>query len=165
MFIHRIISGGQTGVDRAALDVAIEFNIPSGGWCPRGRRAEDGVIPERYSLQEADSSDYAVRTYLNVQDSDGTLILNIGQLTDGTKLTVEYARQLSKPYCIVALDQAHDAQVAMVIKWLEDDKIKIVNVAGPRGSHSPDISSLAVIFLRKLILSPGFISDERDGIR
>jgi hypothetical protein len=84
----KIISGGQTGVDRAALDAALALNIPCGGWCPKGRKAEDGPIPERYPLQETSSADYRVRTEKNVTDSDGTLILTRGPVTGGTAYTV-----------------------------------------------------------------------------
>ncbi len=87
--IAKIISGGQTGVDRAALDVAIELELPCGGWCPRGRLAEDGTVPDRYPLQETRSAEYAERTERNVIDSDGTLIIATRPLTGGTALTVE----------------------------------------------------------------------------
>mgnify|MGYP003793290687 CR=1 FL=1 len=90
--IKKIVSGGQTGVDRAALDVAMQLGIPVGGWCPRGRRAEDGRIPDSYPLREASSVNYAKRTELNVRDSDGTLILSGGPLTGGTALTESLAR-------------------------------------------------------------------------
>jgi hypothetical protein len=95
--ITKIISGGQTGVDRAALDVAIELELPCGGWCPRGRLAEDGTVPDRYPLQETRSAEYAERTERNVIDSDGTLIIATRPLTGGTALTVELAHRRDKP--------------------------------------------------------------------
>ncbi len=91
MPLARIVSGGQTGVDRAALDVAIARRLPHGGWCPRGRRAEDGAVPARYALREHASPDYAARTERNVVDSDATLVLAIGSPTNGTALTVRLA--------------------------------------------------------------------------
>ena len=91
--LSRIISGGQTGVDRAALDAALEYNFPCGGWCPKGRLAEDGIISQKYPLKETESSEYEVRTKLNVRGSDGTLILTWGKPTGGTTLTVEFAKQ------------------------------------------------------------------------
>src|SRR5437660_8666127 len=97
----KLISGGQTGVDRAALDVALELGLPCGGWCPRGRKAEDGVIPDRYPLAETPSPSYRQRTRWNVRDSDGTLILVRGRPTGGTALTLASARRLGKPVLVV----------------------------------------------------------------
>src|SRR3954447_14624932 len=96
--IQRIVSGGQTGVDRAALDVALALGIPCGGWCPRGRGAEDGLIPERYPLVETPAADASQRTRWNVRDSDGTLILAWGEPTGGTLLTVQACRETGKPH-------------------------------------------------------------------
>ncbi|PSQ85488.1 MAG: molybdenum cofactor carrier, partial [Bacteroidetes bacterium QH_2_63_10] len=91
--MRKIISGGQTGVDRAALDAALAFNVPVGGWCPKGRRAEDGQIPDRYPLEETPSEAYEQRTAWNVRDSDGTLIITDGSLEGGTALTMTEARR------------------------------------------------------------------------
>ena len=140
--IQKIVSGGQTGVDRAALDVAMKSGIPCGGWCPRGRRAADGVIDPKYPLQESQHEDYSERTRLNVQDSDATLILNIGELGGGTAYTVEMARQYHKPYLVIALDESPEPQA--VIEWLKQTRVDVLNVAGPRddmhsvvtGSHT-----------------------------
>ena len=103
--ISKIVSGGQTGVDRAALDWALENDIPHGGWCPRGRRAEDGRLHHRYALRETDSSDYSQRTKKNVEDTDGTLIINSGDLSGGTAKTASYARSVHKPLMIVGLEE------------------------------------------------------------
>src|SRR5947209_13063019 len=98
--VAKIVSGGQTGVDRAALDVALELGLPCGGWCPRGRRAEDGPLPARYPLTETSWEGYPQRTRWNVRDSDGTLILTRGQPDRGTALTIKLAQRLGKPYRI-----------------------------------------------------------------
>ncbi len=145
----RVVSGGQTGVDRAALDVALELGIPCGGWCPRERRAEDGVILWRYPLREADSPKYALRTRLNVRDSDGTLILHRGPLSGGTALTLRLARALDKPVFTVDLD--HPPEMDSVREWLRAHHIHTLNVAGPRESGSPGIHREAVRFLKMLL--------------
>ena len=146
---EKIISGGQTGVDRAALDVALELGLPCGGWCPKGRRAEDGEIPARYPLEEASSSDYRVRTELNVQDSDGTLILAWGRLAGGTLLTLKLARRLHKPYFVVDLVQGGDAK--NVREWGRAKKVGTLNVAGPREGEAPGIHPRASSFLREVL--------------
>lgn len=130
----RVISGGQTGVDRAALDVALKLGLPCGGTCPKGRRAEDGVIPERYPLTESESSAYPVRTERNVLDSDGTLVLTSGPPTGGTALTIELAQRHGRPCCVVDVD-AEDAHTT-VLAWLSEHGIRTVNVAGPREGPS-----------------------------
>jgi hypothetical protein len=150
--IEKIVSGGQTGVDRAALDVAMELGIPCGGWCPKGRRAEDGCVPDRYPLQEASSPDYPVRTRLNVEDSDGTLILTAGSPKGGTALTLKLARQLRKPFLWV--DLARDANPSVLRPWLRENHILILNIAGPREGESSGIYVQASSFLRKA-LTPG----------
>jgi hypothetical protein len=146
--ITKIISGGQTGVDRAALDVAIELEIPCGGWCPRGRLAEDGTVPDRYPLQENRSAEYAERTERNVVDSDGTLIIATRPLTGGTALTVELAHRWDKPYLIVDLQDTPD--VGTIVTWLQHQQIETLNIAGPRESKHPGIYEEARQFLRKL---------------
>ncbi len=145
----KIISGGQTGVDRAALDVALQLGIPAGGWCPRGRRAEDGTIPAKYPLQEAPSPYYRHRTRLNVQHSDGTLILARGPLTGGTRQTRLDAQALGKPFLVVRLDKSPSSEE--VLRWLLEQKIRVLNVAGPRESTSPGIAQQARRFLRPLL--------------
>lgn len=136
-----IISGGQTGVDRGALDAALKLNIPHGGWCPQGRLAEDGRIPDRYRLRETDSAEYAVRTELNVLDSDATLILCRGHPRNGTELTLRLTQQLGRPHRVVDLDREVD--VAEIRRWLEQQQVKTLNVAGPRESQSPGIEAIA----------------------
>ena len=134
----KIISGGQTGVDRGALDAALVANIPCGGWCPKQRRAEDGCIPARYPLLETESSEYKQRTLRNVIDSDGTLVIYFGKLEGGTKLTTFFCRQHNKPYklinaCEIAIDRGADLTDNFVL----ERGIKVLNVAGPRASREP----------------------------
>jgi hypothetical protein len=150
--LEKIISGGQTGVDRAALDVAIALQIPCGGWCPRGRRAEDGRIADRYPLQELDSPFYRDRTLQNVVDSDGTLILTVGKLSGGTRLTKNVAEQKHKPCLVVDLKDSPD--VAVVDAWLREQRIHTLNVAGPRTSQAPDAYRLATSLLLRLLSPP-----------
>ncbi len=111
--LEKIISGGQTGVDRAALDVGLALGLKAGGWCPQGRRAEDGVIPERYPLVETPERNDQARTRRNVEDSDGTLILNRGTLDGGTALTVTHARQIGKSCRVVALEEGMHRHLAI----------------------------------------------------
>ncbi|MCG6154539.1 putative molybdenum carrier protein [Rubinisphaera margarita] len=135
--LQRIVSGGQTGVDRAALDVALELGIPCGGWCPAGRRAEDGAIPDRYPLQCTEEWRYDVRTEANIRDTDGTLIIAASPLTGGTKLTRDLARRMDKPLLILPAKTLFAAE--MIEPWLKDHKISLLNVAGPRESTCPGI--------------------------
>lgn len=146
--VGKIISGGQTGVDRAALDVALAFGIPCGGWCPKGRRAEDGIIPARYPLTETTSKDYRVRTRRNVRDSDGTLILTNGPLSGGTALTRRLVKELDKPCLVVDLTQR--PRTSEVRAWLASNKIYTLNVAGPRQSSKPRIYPQTRRFLQKV---------------
>ena len=148
--INKIISGGQTGADRAALDVAINHGIPCGGWCPKGRKAEDGKIPDRYPLCETDTDSYRERTQKNILDSDGTLILCPEEKMDaGTQITYQLCKEIKKPICIA--DPADETQIPQVIKWLIKDNIQVVNIAGPRESNLKGIYEGSVSFLDKLL--------------
>jgi predicted Rossmann fold nucleotide-binding protein DprA/Smf involved in DNA uptake len=149
--LEKIISGGQTGVDRAALDVALETGIPRGGWCPQGRKAEDGRIPDHYPLQEASSPDYPLRTRLNVEDSDGTLVITLGSPKGGTALTLKLAKKLGKPFLLV--DLAGRADPAEVRQWIQKNQIRILNVAGPREGESVGILEKASAFLLEVLTS------------
>ena len=145
--IRKIVSGGQTGVDRGALDAAILLGLEHGGWCPRGRLAEDGTIPKRYKLQELASSDYAARTEQNILDSDGTLILYRAKLTGGTALTNRLAKQHARPLLRVRLDLP--VNIDDICHWIIDHKIEVLNVAGPRGSSHPSLQQLACAVVRR----------------
>jgi hypothetical protein len=142
----KVVSGGQTGVDRAALDAALAAGLPAGGWCPRGRRAEDGPIPDRYPLRETPAAEYRVRTEWNVRDSDGTLILTEGPLTGGTLATAEFARDwYRRPLLVLDLGASPDATT--VLDWIAAQRIEVLNVAGPRESKCPGIHGGAKAFL------------------
>lgn len=146
--IEKIISGGQTGVDRAGLDVALELGLPCGGWCPKRRRAEDGRIPDEYPLLETPTANYAERTALNVKESDGTLILAPGPLTGGTALTKSMAIRYGRPVLVVDLNAVRD--LTAVRSWLAEHSICVINIAGPRESQQPGIHDRAVEFLKEL---------------
>jgi len=135
--IRMVVSGGQTGVDRAGLDAALLAGIPIGGYCPKGRRAEDGTIPEKYLLIELESPESYYRTEKNVLDSDGTLIINKGIISEGTKLTLDFAAQYGKPSLVVQLDVDEVIDPAQVVRWLKGQFISTLNVAGPRESKCP----------------------------
>ena len=145
----RLVSGGQTGVDRAALDVALDLGLPVGGWCPKGRKAEDGPLPSRYPLEETPSGAYAQRTEWNVRDSDGTLVLTRGEPTGGTALTVRMAAKHGKP-CLV-VDLAADPVPGQLATWMGEHRVEILNVAGPRASGQPGIAGEAAAWLRRAL--------------
>ena len=149
---NRIVSGGQTGVDRAALDVALELSLDCGGWCPRGRRAEDGPLHTRYPLRETPLGRYGQRTDWNVRDSNGTLILFRARTDGGTRLTRIRARHRGRPCREVDLDR--DPGIAPVMEWIRRHRIQVLNVAGPRESSSPGIYNRARAFLLRLLANP-----------
>lgn len=143
---EKIVSGGQTGVDRGALEAAIAFGIEHGGWCPRGRLAEDGVVPSRYQLRELQSADYAERTARNVHDTDATLILYEGRMSGGTLLTMNVAKRHGRLYLVKKLVAQPDdlAQlVEEIVDWLQQHQPRSLNVAGPRESNRPGIEQRA----------------------
>lgn len=158
-FINEIVSGGQTGVDRAALDVAIENDISHGGWCPYERKAEDGVIPNKYNLRETPKPTteasldpdaiYKKRTELNAQDSDGTLIILKDAPIGGTLYTIEMAEKHKKPYLILNLSD--NPKIIDVANWIINNSIQKLNIAGPRASQTQDIYDSACNFLRQLL--------------
>jgi hypothetical protein len=140
MLLRKIVSGGQTGVDRAALDAALISHFPCGGWAPADRMAEDGIIPARYPLVPLPNGGYPQRTRLNVVDSDGTEIFYNDSLTGGTRLTRNLCALLNRPYLLISARERPDASVAVkaVLIFIEGNNIKTLNVAGPRLSGWPD---------------------------
>ena len=149
--IVKIISGGQTGVDRAALDAAIRLGVPHGGWIPKGRLAEDGPLPETYALKETASAVYAERTEKNVLDADGTLIIARGKLRGGTAYTREMAVKHGRPWLHVDLRQTAAFRAALSIRqWIATQRIRVLNVAGPRASKDPKIYSDTLAMLESV---------------
>lgn len=147
--LAKIISGGQTGVDRAALDIALLLGVACGGFVPRGRRAEDGPLPAHYPMRETASSAYEVRTRENVVHADATLILTRGRPVGGTALTAAIARDFNRPFLVVDLDA--DADADAVRAWLARERVRVLNVAGPRESSHAGIYDDASRFLRRLL--------------
>jgi len=152
-----VVSGGQSGVDRAALDAALEAGLRVGGWCPAGRLAEDGPIDARYPLRETPTSAFAQRTEWNVRDADATLILYRGPLRGGTALTAEYAARLGRPVLLLDLSTAPDPAAAA--QWVRRRGVRVLNCAGPRESGAPGIYAEAKTWigelLHMLVASPG----------
>lgn len=149
--ITKIISGGQTGVDRAALDVARQLEIAWGGYCPKGRRAEDGPIPEVYGrLIETGSTKYPVRTEMNVREADATLIITWGEPTGGSLLTVKLCKKHDKPHFVADM---HETPLPQVVSWLEGVRPTVLNVAGPAQSKFPliDVHERARQFLMNMM--------------
>ena len=138
--LRRIVSGGQSGVDRAALDAALAAGLEAGGWCPRGRWAEDGPIPARYPLREAPLRRVCQRTLMNIRDSDATLVLVRGQARGGTALTI---RGLAAARPRLVIDPQRSDAVRRVRWWLARHRVACLNVGGPRLSEDPEIYDLA----------------------
>ena len=147
-----IVSGGQTGVDRAALDAALATGSPCGGWCPAGRLAEDGAVPECYPLRELPEGGYRERTRANVHDSDGTLVIHAGEIEGGTAQTIDFCRHLGKPFLLIDSAAAAAETAAVTVKrFITDNRITVLNVAGPRASKQPGIYAY-VLALMTLVL-------------
>jgi hypothetical protein len=151
--IKKIISGGQTGADRAALDTAIKRNIPHGGWCPRSRLAEDGIIENAYRLTETEIADRAQRTEWNVRDSDGTVIFSISSnLSGGSAKTELFAQHYAKPCLHISRERDGQRAVEFLSRFLADNKIEILNVAGPRRSEEPEVAEFVSGILESVLL-------------
>ena len=143
--IKKIVSGGQTGADRAALDAAIKLGIPHGGWIPPGRKTEKGKLPLKYNLREMPTGGYTERTEQNVIDSDGTAILSHGRLSGGSEYTRKMAVRHDRPWIHIDLNLTTKFDAAVVLsKWVRNRRIGVLNIAGPRASHDPDIYNAVV---------------------
>jgi Circularly permutated YpsA SLOG family len=135
----KIISGGQTGVDRAALDVALKHGIESGGWCPTGRLDEIGRIPDRYPVEELEDGGFIERTLQNIKDSDGTVIIYPGKLSGGTEQTLHFCVEQRRPHELIDASNVSTQKAAQLIAdFVRENKIDILNVAGPRASEWPE---------------------------
>lgn len=165
--ISKIISGAQTGADRAALDWAISHEIPHAGWCPKGRRAEDGIIPDLYNLVETPSKAYLQRTEWNVRDSDGTVIITTSStLAGGSKRTAEFANAHGKPWIHIYRGRYLPGQV--LEDFVAKHRIKVLNIAGTRGSKDPKVYDYVLSVLDKAFDSkeeeiPGLIDGHDEG--
>ena len=136
----KIVAGGQTGVDRAALEWALANDVPHGGWCPKGRQAEDGVIPLQFQLRETGSINYSIRTRRNVRDSGGTVIFSArAELTGGTQETAAFAKEIGKPLLHLVSSAGIDETATRLNAFLREHGIVVLNVAGPRASEEPGV--------------------------
>lgn len=170
--VTKIISGGQTGVDRAGLNAAISLGLQHGGWCPKGRKAEDGEVPRMYHLVETASSGYPERTKLNVKESDATVIftqhpavnaggrMTVHKLSRGSKLTEEHCVALGKPYLVVLPDNDKRRQALAIWDFIKKHKVNVLNVAGPRASSWPEGFQSAITALKMAI---GPCPDDTNG--
>ncbi|WP_040549516.1 putative molybdenum carrier protein [Pedosphaera parvula] len=148
---EKIISGGQTGADRAALDFALAHGIPHGGWCPRGRLAEDGPLGSQYQLTEIPSADSAQRTEWNVRDSDATVIFSLNsELSGGTLKTLEFTQSHGKPLLHILRSEPNPSQ--SLASFIQHHRAKSLNIAGPRESEEPGIGIFVRNALEKLFL-------------
>ncbi len=150
--IQKIISGGQTGADRAALDVAIKLDIPHGGWIPKGCKTEKGPLPDKYQLQELPTNSYEARTERNVQDADGTLIIARGKLTGGSDYTRQMTLKHKKQLLGIDLNlTSHFDAASLIASWIKLQRVQVLNVAGPRASKDRQIYSDVVMILEKVV--------------
>jgi putative molybdenum carrier protein len=157
----RIISGGQTGVDRGALDAALDLGVECGGCCPAGRLAEDGIIPERYPVIELEDGGYAERTAQNVMDSDGTLIISNDEPMGGTRETIERCIEKGKPYLIIKHREMSTPEAkGKALKFLQNRHIRRLNVAGPRASQWPEGHALTYQIMSAILRR---ISGQKDA--
>lgn len=149
LIVEKIISGGQTGADQAALDFALQSGIPHGGWIPRGRMTENGPLDPKYALRQTSEARYEVRTERNVLEADATLIFHFGPLAGGSLLTWELAQRHAKPVRAIRLD-AGPADPGEIRRWLAERGVRILNVAGSRASHAPQIGPAVREFLSRV---------------
>jgi hypothetical protein len=150
----KIVAGGQTGVDRAALEWALANGVSHGGWCPKGRKAEDGVIPPQFQLRETGSDNYSIRTRRNVRDSGGTVIFSErAELTGGTKETAEFAKAIGKPLLKLVSSAGIQESATQLNSFLKEHGIVVLNVAGPRASEEPEVSRFVNAVLTQALQS------------
>lgn len=156
VMIKKIISGGQTGADRAGLDVALKVGIPHGGWIPKGRKTEDGPLPDTYQLHEMPTTSYPKRTEQNILDSDGTLIVSHGKLNGGSALTRKLAKKHNRPCIHLDMNKLSINDASNAVKaWIEENEIQVLNVAGPRASKDMAIYNVTMKILETFLLKDG----------
>lgn len=149
--LAKIVSGGQTGADRAALDFAIERGVPHGGWCPKGRKAEDGRIPIEYQLQESSRADYLQRTEMNVRDSDGTVLFTMKpKLSGGSRRTAQFVASHNKPLAFLPATLGSKRCAKLLAEFIQQYDIRTMNVAGSRASKEPDVAAFVTAVLTHL---------------
>jgi hypothetical protein len=147
-----ILSGGQTGVDRGALDAALELGFPCGGWCPPGRLDEEGTIPDRYPLREMAQGGYKARTLQNLKEADGTLIIHFGDLEGGTELTVFHCMQSRRPYRLIdGWEITPERAAELALDFVQRQHLRTLNVAGPRASRRAEAQAYAYTMIRGLL--------------
>jgi len=152
MALKKIISGGQTGADIAGIDAAMANSFPYGGWLPKGRRTSDGPLDEKYKLVEMPTRGYPKRTAQNVIDSDGTVIFQRGRLSGGSDLTRKYAVKHGKPWLHLNMVEVNnDDAVVMLIDWIKENGIEVLNVAGSQASKDGDIYPIVFTVINKLL--------------
>ncbi|MBF0224497.1 MAG: putative molybdenum carrier protein [Desulfobacterales bacterium] len=152
--IKQIVSGGQTGADMAALDFAIQYKIPHGGWVPKGRKNENGIIPKKYKMKEIDKENYVQRTAQNVIDSDGTVIISHGELIGGSLRTLEFAIKYNKPCLHIDLNSLDiPSSSEKLLFWINENKIEVLNVAGSRASKDSKIYEMTKKILENMFKS------------
>lgn len=154
MKISKIVSGAQTGADRGGLDAAIEMGVPHGGWCPKGRRSEDGVIPSKYDVKETSAPGYAKRTEMNILTADATIVFTMGQVGPGSGKTLSFAKGVGKPVLLVDVQHLGlDESANAVEGWLQGlgkDSLT-VNVAGNRESGAPGVGEMTRMVMAEVI--------------
>ncbi|MBY4676233.1 putative molybdenum carrier protein [Marinobacterium arenosum] len=149
--LKKILSGGQTGADRAALDAALELDFPCGGWCPQARLAEDGHIDPRYPLSECDG-DEATRTWLNVETADGTVVFYQDSPSGGTAYTLQCCLEMDKPCKLIDISLVSPESAAGALEgFVEAHSLSTLNVAGPRASKCPEIGDYVGAVIRRLL--------------
>lgn len=154
MTLIKIVSGGQTGVDRGALDATLAAGFPCGGWCPEGRLAEDGAIADRYPIAVLSGAGYEERTLQNVLDSDGTALLHTGKLEGGTRLTAEHCVRHGKPHVLIdASTCPPDGAAREIAAFVERERVSVLNIAGPRASKWPGARDYAYDVVDRLLSS------------
>jgi hypothetical protein len=152
MALTKVVSGGQTGIDRAALDAALAARLPCGGWCPIDRNAEDGPIPEHYPMSTFSEGGHRLRILKNVQDSDGSAILFSQTLSGGTKLTRDLCIREKKPFIVLDATQiSHARAAAAIVRFIDENEVQVLNVAGPRASGWPEGYAFALSVIGEAI--------------